>query len=37
MSEEIQIENEGGDMELDVMETPKPGFVRQKVDAVSTP
>jgi hypothetical protein len=34
MSEEMQMENDGADM--DVVETPKPGFVRQKVDAVST-
>lgn len=37
MSEDIQIEKEGSDMESDVPEVPKPGFVRQKVDAVSIP
>lgn len=37
MSEDFQIEKEGSDMESDVPEVPKPGFVRQKVDAVSIP
>lgn len=36
MSEDFQIEKEGSDMESDVPEVPKPGFVRQKVDANSS-
>lgn len=37
MSEELQIENTGSDGESDVPDVPKPGFVRQKIDAVSIP